>query len=174
MAFRPANDPEDVAGWLDYRQRFTTYMSNGYRVVQDVNGAQDVFGYAATNGVTRYFLTQRIDPHGNQLVFSYSQSDGVVYLNSLTDPDGHQVTFSFSAINGLPMITGVADSYGHSVTLGYDDQACLTSLTDAAGLTSRFEYHYNFGFEVPCKLITPYGTNVFSSYNSGGMAVLGG
>ena len=172
--FSTSDDPLYVAGWLDYRQRFTTYMSNGYRVVQYVNGAQDVFGYAATdnNGVTRYFLTQRINPHGNQLAFSYSQSAGVVYLNSLTDPDGHQVTFSFSAINGLPMITGLADSYGHSVTLGYDDQACLTSITDAAGLTSRFEYHYNSGFEVPCKLITPYGTNVFYSYNSGGTAVL--
>ncbi len=170
--FSTSDDPAYVAGWLDYRQRFTTYMSNGYRVVQYINGALDVFGYAAVDslGATRYFLTQRIDPQGNQLLFSYSQSAGVTYLNSITDPDGHQVTFNFSTVNGLPLITGVADSYGHSVSLGYDAQAYLTSITDAAGLTSSFEYYTFSGAEVPSKLITPYGTNVF--YNFNGAAVL--
>lgn len=93
--FSTTDDASYISGWRDYRQRFTTHTQGGYRTVEYINGAKDVFSYAVTDasGNTRYFMTSRTDPHGDQLTFSYSQTNGVVYLLKVTDPDNHEVTF---------------------------------------------------------------------------------
>jgi RHS repeat-associated protein len=161
VAFDGFSNPDQI----NYRSFWSaTTDGNGTPIIQYADGRQDEFGvgYTDGNGNVRQVLTKRKDIAGKYLAFSYTQTDGVVYLNSIRDADAHVVTFTYTNANNHPRIAGVSDDYGHSVTLSYDENGLLTSVTDAAELVTSFEYFLDPLGTALQKVITPYGTNVFS------------
>src|SRR5487761_2416946 len=191
-------------------------QTNGFQMIYP-DGSKEIFGlcyypeglldnYAAHFAYTgaHAFLTQRIDPQGRVTQLGYqtlTNYNGFWFgygLRYVVDPDGRTNTFNYATnpasfyLYTTPNpweLQGGTDPYGRKVQVGYDFVCgILTSLTDAAGLTSSFKYqtpaftnHYYYwsnGVVMPTNVIglastsagwitnltTPYGTTRFSYF----------
>ncbi|HJW33211.1 MAG TPA: hypothetical protein VJ505_07585 [Holophagaceae bacterium] len=130
------------------------------------DGSMDV--YAQPNGATTYprlvFLTQRIDPAGNALTYTY---DAQMRLVSVQDALGQVTTLSYGLPSDPLKLTKVTDPFGRSATLTYTASGQLASITDAMGLTSSFAYGPNSSTPAATAnfinaMTTPYGTTTFA------------
>ena len=131
------------------------------------DGSQDVFGLTyyvvgnlfSGNSTAEALLTERIDPQGRATQLGYeqfiytnclgAQTIGGLRLRYVVDPDGRTNTFLYADYSAFFNYTPtnpyalkeVDDPYGRKAQFGYDfDSGILTSITDAAGLTSSFQY----------------------------------
>lgn len=187
--------------------------TNGFHLVYP-DGSQDVFGltyydaplvsppYQPTPTITtaEALLTARIDPQGRITRVGYEQLTGTrdLRVKYVVDSDGRTNTFLYStnyeAYGGLNVpihpwnLQEVDDPYGRKVQFGYDFvSGVLTSITDAAGMTSSFQYqaptvtntYYLLPSYTPTNIVglngtnncgwitnlsTPYGNTSFSYY----------
>ena len=120
------------------------------------DGSVETFTQPDTSG-TKYFLTQRTDPSGNNTTFSY---DANLRLLAVTDALG-QVTILTYGLPGDPLkVTRVTDPFGRTCSLSYNDQGQLQSTTDTVGIQSSFGYQA--GSDFIDSLTTPYGTRTFA------------
>ena len=122
------------------------------------NGSVEVYTVpdrAASLPERRIFLTERTDPQGHSISYTYDSS---VRLVAVTDALGQVTTFAYEHGSDPTLLTKVTDPFGRFATLGYDASGRLTSITDAAGMTSTFTYG-NSDFIVA--MTTPYGTTTF-------------
>jgi RHS repeat-associated protein len=164
---------------------------------------------SGANSTARALLTERIDPQGRVTRVGYENTSfGGFRVKYVVDSDGRTNTFLYYTNNSifyLPptpnpwMLTEIDDPYGRKVQLGYAmmvvgnspgaNWGILTNITDAAGMTSYFQYDApvvtnQLLVSGPCgggycptnvaglgfssgwitNLITPYGTNSFAYY----------
>ncbi len=141
--------------------------TNGFRLAYP-DGSQDIFGFTpsapllAGPSTHRALLTQRSDPQGRitQVGYEYAINGTLLgyRVRYVVDPDGRTNTFLYATNNcnlfyNQPapnpwQLIEVDDPYGRKVQLGYAvqlygttaDYGLLTSITDAAGLTSSVQY----------------------------------
>jgi RHS repeat-associated protein len=138
-------------------------------VVSYPNGAKDYYQYVLLNGPNNAkptaFLTAQTDPfsHTNLFLYEetvYQETNSLLLLRHVVDADGRTNTLSYT--NTSPyhaQITGVQDPFGRFIVLQYDSATgMLTNITDAAGLSSSFEYDIE---NQVTSLTTPYGTTTF-------------
>jgi RHS repeat-associated protein len=175
-----------VVGWPteDANGYFWGSPNCGFRLLYP-DGSQDVFGVTyyvsgyldSENSTAEALLSARIDPQGRatQLGYEYFyNSDGSISgfrLRYVVDPDGRTNTLLY--VGNSPTnpwapdpwaLTEVDDPYGRKAEFGSDSNSgVLTSITDAAGLTSSFQY-LGDGSGWITNLTTPYGSTSFSFY----------
>jgi RHS repeat-associated protein len=132
----------------------------------------DQVGYVACDAL----LTRRIDPYGNSIFLTYSNSGTQYFLQSIVDYDGKTTTLGY---NGQGMLTGVSMPYGRSASFTYG-KGQITGSTDAQGMSSSFTYdifpHVDLNpysgqpiLETNIyltSLTTPYGTTSFSHFEA--------
>jgi RHS repeat-associated protein len=131
------------------------------------NGAKDIYSLpdGATTFPRKVFLTQRLDPAGNAITFTY---DGSYRLVAATDAIGQVTTLSYE-LSGQSgdnlLITKVTDPFGRSAKFDYSAAAPrqLVKITDVIGITSQFAYVGDFIYA----MTTPYGTTTFAMGESG-------
>jgi RHS repeat-associated protein len=129
-------------------------------------------GYVACDAL----LTRRIDPYGNSIFLTYSNSGTQYFLQSIVDYDGKTTTLGY---NDQGMLIGVSMPYGRSASFTYG-KGQITGSTDAQGMSSSFTYDifphvdlnpYN-GQPIMetniylTSLTTPYGTTSFSHFEA--------
>lgn len=105
---------------------------------------------------TRVFLTQKIDPQGNSLSFTY---DANLRLVAVTDSIGQVTTLQYT---NTWKVAKVTDPFGRFATFAYDSAGNLTNVTDVIGLSSSFTYG---AAEFITSMTTPYGTTAFTKVN---------
>jgi YD repeat-containing protein len=159
------------------------------------DGSQDIFGltdyhfspdeYTVWGGSgmssSHGFLTQRLDPQGRVTRLGYEVSTNVYSgfswrLKYVVDPDGRTNTFLY---NHGYQIAEIDDPYGRKVTLGYGTNLVtsnlLTSITDAAGMASSFQYQpgmvvWNINpmtgqpYGPPYPPVPPYGNTYYNGW----------
>lgn len=136
---------------------------------------------AATPGYPRtVYLTQRIDPQGNALTYSYGTITGTIgsvtcspsciRLNSITDAAGGVTTFTYAHATNPLLVTKITDPFGRFTTLAYNANNRLQSITDPVGIVSSITYGTAQGgaIDAATALTTPYGTTSFSTTGTGG------
>ena len=123
------------------------------------DGSVEVFTQSdGAVGVTRrVFMTQRIDPQGNALTFTY---DASLRLMSVTDAIGQVTTLSYDLPQDQWKVTKVTDPFGRSALFTYDASGRLKTTTDTIGLTSSVTYNSS-PIEYASSITTPYGTTRF-------------
>jgi YD repeat-containing protein len=135
------------------------------------DGSKEV--YAQANGATvfprKIFLTQRVDPAGNAVIFGY---DGQLRLTTVTDALGQVTSLSYELPTDPLKITKVTDPFGRNAVLSYNALGQLASITDAVGLISSFSYGPtpqmpSAAPDFVNALTTPYGTTTFVFGQSG-------
>jgi len=170
------------------------------------DGSQDIYGLSAgpindfssglqmtTNGfvaagssVGSLLLTQRIDAQGRVTQLGYEYVTNVTELGFyfyrlkyVVDPDSRTNRFIYSKGYNVAQII---DPYGRSTRLEYGANGLLSSLKDAAGLTSSFKYEPGPVFTNSAQhppvlalgtssgwitsLTTPYGTTSFNYFKT--------
>ena len=108
----------------------------------------------------KVFLTERADPAGQALRFEY---DASLRLVAVVDALGQTNRLSYEVSADPFLLTAVEDAFGRRATLSYTPAGQLASITDVAGLTSRFTYAAGDFVDA---LITPYGTTTFVNAES--------
>jgi RHS repeat-associated protein len=129
------------------------------------DGSREVYGKADTMN-SRWFLTALIDPQGNKLQVNY---DANYRITGIVDASNQTTTISYKSNTagdpGFYKVYRVSDPYAtansHFAEFGYDASWRLTSIKDAVGMTSYFEYSTD-GFVT--KMTTPYGPTQFYKY----------
>lgn len=173
----------------------------GFRVLYP-DGSQDLYGLVFLDATSspyrqinnpnqptpvntcRALLTQRIDPQGRKTSLGYQKltptsGQPPYVVRYVVDCDGRTNTYSYNPAN-YNQLTQIQDPYGRSASFGYDSASeLLTSITDAAGLSSSFTYqppvtwttgsglsaiHYYMYSGWISSLVTRYGTTSFSYY----------
>lgn len=118
----------------------------------------EVFEYpdrAASLPNRRIFLTERIDPQGHSLTYTY---DAQIRLIALTDAIGQVTTLDYEDAAYPLNVTKITDPFGRMAALSYDSLGRLASITDAVGMVSSFSYG---GDDFIQSMTTPYGTTAF-------------
>ena len=152
--------------------------TNGLELVYS-DGSKDVFSLFQgdvdqwTASTTRTLLTQRIDPQGRVTKLGYEwpsvRGPRTYRLRYIVDPDGRTNTLKYLAAPAYyNQLAEVDDPYGRKVQLQYGtglNTNLLTSIKDAAGLTSSFSYQPGTGNGWITNLTTPYGISTFSYYD---------
>jgi RHS repeat-associated protein len=183
------------------------------------DGSQEIFGlvgsyYIPTGNIdnvapsapspvyasARFLLTKRIDPEGRTTQLGYElitpHVTGAFRLKYVVDPDYRTNQFSYTATNNF-QVSEIDDPYGRNTTVRYDVTGTPTNITDAAGLSSSFQYpaaqvistanyysgtndlvaFYTFTTNVTgwiTNLSTPYGNTAFAYYEMDDGSVTGG
>ncbi|HAF15738.1 MAG TPA: hypothetical protein DCK99_19005 [Blastocatellia bacterium] len=130
------------------------------------DGSKQVFNLSdgSTSSPRKIFMTQWVDPAGNAVTLSFDSS---FRITTITDALGQVTTLSYE-LSGDPLkITKVAEPFptGRSATFTYTNGQ-LTTITDEIGIQSIFTYAAD-GTNFISSLQTPYGTNNFSTGQSG-------
>lgn len=76
----------------------------------------------------------------------------------MEDAIGQVTTLEYAHASDPTLLTKVTDPFGRFATLGYDAEGRLSSITDAAGMTSTFTYTTGDFIRA---MTTPYGTTSF-------------
>jgi RHS repeat-associated protein len=108
----------------------------------------------------RVFLTERIDPQGQTLTFTY---DANVRLVAVTDAIGQVTTLAYQHPTDALKLTKVTDPFGRYATLTYNAAGQLASITDVINLPSSFVYGPG---DFIASMTTPYGTTAFEKNTS--------
>jgi RHS repeat-associated protein len=119
------------------------------------DGSVEVFGQPMGGAGARVFMTERRDPQGQALTFTYEGSR----LIAVGDALGQVTTLAYEDADPL-RVTRVTDPFGRSALLDYDGSGRLQSITDVIGLVSRFTYGAG---DLVSALETPYGTTRFNA-----------
>lgn len=132
--------------------------------VLNADGSKEIYGQAdgSTVAPRKIFLTQRIDPAGNQTSFAY---DSQLRITTVTDPLGQQTTLSYELAGDPYKITKVTDPFGRTTALTYDPNGRLIKIRDMIGIESSFTYEGSSDFID--SMTTPYGTSVFTDHVDG-------
>jgi YD repeat-containing protein len=152
--------------------------TNSYEMTSP-DGSKKVFSQSngAIGTSRKVFLAQIVDPFGNAATLTYDSS---LRLVAITDAIGQVTTLSYESPFGDDFkITKLTDPFGRFATFEYDSHQRLNKITDVIGLTSRFVYSdvqvfpgvTNFT-DFIVALVTPYGTNTFSTISGGNTRVL--
>jgi RHS repeat-associated protein len=136
--------------------------------MQFPSGAKREFGTSdgSTGSSRRIFLTQVIDPAGNSVRLNYDSS---LRITNITDTIGQATTLAYTNSAFPYAITAVTDPFGRTANFQYNSAGMLTQITDVLGLTSQYTYGTN---DFITALVTPYGTNTFSSGTTNGVTWL--
>ena len=151
--------------------RLTGDQTNGF-CLSLPDGSSRSYGFIVTNasGVFRQaFMTAQRDPQGRATTFfyqPYSAASPVVRLACVVDAEGGTNFVAYNATNyfSTNLVSQVTDRYGRMVSLLYDTQGRLTKIIDVAQIGSSFVYDGN---DAITRLVTPYGTNLFSITETG-------
>lgn len=135
------------------------------------DGSQNIYGFIVTNSSGNFqeaFLTQMINPQGQQTIlnyYSYNNVNPVVRLQSVVDGDGRTNWVYYNSVNSYStnLISQVVDPFGRTNFLAYDGNGHLTNSTDVEGISSSFLYDAN---DIVTNLTTPYGTTSFATTDS--------
>jgi RHS repeat-associated protein len=155
----------------------TNILTSSYEMLFP-DGSKKIFGHRQNfaNSAVIY-LTAVIDPAGNAITFSYDQQERLV---AVIDAIGQVTTISYEHSQESTLITKVTDPFGRFATFDYESFSTvlvingspqtitvrrLNKITDVLGLVSRFEYAGNT--DIVERMITPYGTNTFTTGQSG-------
>ena len=156
-------DPKgNVTAVTDPARQTTTYtydVQNNLAAVIDATGASTRFTYDAAGNIA-----SQTDPNGNTTMFTYDSLNHLLSVTNAgnntttysydksgnrttqTDANGNTTTFEY---NSQGQIIKAKDALGNATTYNYGGAGCascsggtdkLTSITDAAGNTMRFEY----------------------------------
>jgi RHS repeat-associated protein len=116
-----------------------------------------------TNGARRVFMTEKIDPQGNALTFTY---DSTFRLIHVTDAIGQVTTLTYGLSSDTNKITIVTDPFGRFATFQYNSSGQLTNITDTIGINSAFTYGAVNEADFINSLTTPYGITTFTNNNA--------
>ncbi|HEX6719181.1 MAG TPA: RHS repeat-associated core domain-containing protein [Pyrinomonadaceae bacterium] len=127
------------------------------------DGSKEVFSQPSGSSmfVRKLFLSQIIDKTGNTVELAYDSQSRLI---AVTDAIGQVSTLSYDLSDKPLTITRVTDPFGRYASFEYDAAGQLSRITDVIGLTSAFTYGPG---DFVNKLITPYGTTSFSSFQNG-------
>ena len=168
---REANQPTSFDA-VNLGQKWT---SNWITYIQDnpSSPGQQVFRYAAGGGGEPYAgynaSTGQFTPEeNNAAVLVRVSADPITY--ELRFADGSKDVFAASGNKtSYPrnvFLTQKVDAQGNAVTLDYDGQLRLTSVTDAIGQSSTFQYG-NVAFPLAITSVTdPFGRQASMTYDS--------
>jgi RHS repeat-associated protein len=139
------------------------------------DGSKRIFGRRIGASYIDVLLTQVVDPAGNAVTLTYSDTDN--RLLAIIDALGQVTTISYDDPQNSYLISKVTDPFGRFATFEYTTfnilcgpdpdhpMVCpihiLSKITDVVGLVSRFEYIQ----DSMQRMITPYGTNSFTFGN---------
>ncbi len=112
-----------------YKLISTNMMTFVFKGFNDVN---DVF-----------YLTQITDRHGNSITISYEPCSGHESLYRIESVTSCGRSLSFDYYNGSDKLRSVTDPIMRKVYFYYDDNGSLSSLEDAKGQTTSYEYGTN-------------------------------
>jgi YD repeat-containing protein len=121
------------------------------------DGSVEIFGLSdgAAAHQRRVFLTERRDPRGAAMTFTY---DAQFRLVAAVDALGQVSTLDYEDPTDPLKVTKVTDPFGRSATLTYNAAGQLASITDVLGLTSSLAYGPE---DFVAMLTTPHGTTTF-------------
>jgi RHS repeat-associated protein len=165
-----ASDPDFDSGVWAVRT-----VSGGSTTMLDVyyrNGSSEHYERMTVGNAYNMRLISRADATMKSMTFAYDDAPGTSTPNRLltvTLADGAQFSFSYTDMADDYRITGVSGPNSRSVSFGYSTVSgtdVLSSITDAVGLVSSFEYDSSTW--AITKLTTPYGDTTFTHYASDG------
>ena len=141
--------------------------SNSYEL-QFRSGVKKEFtkSNGATGSTRLIFMTQVIDPAGNAVQLNYDPS---LRITNIVDAIGQSTILTYGNATYPYAVTMVTDPFGRSATFQYNAQGLLTQIKDVLGLSSKYSYGTNDFINA---LVTPYGTNTFSSGTTNGVTYL--
>jgi len=141
--------------------QMTRTSGSSYQCVYP-DGSMEIFSQPDnTNGPRHVFLTQKKDPAGNTLNFTYDSTNRLV---SVTDAIGQVTTVSYALTTDIYKITKVADPFGRYATFNYNGSGQLTNITDEIGISTTFAYNSGGGeADFVNSMTTPYGTTTFTN-----------
>jgi RHS repeat-associated protein len=151
-------------GYEKYDQTLLRQLTpDSYELVSR-DGSKLIFSKSdgSTGSSRKVFLTYVVDPFDNFVALDY---DSNLRITSITDTIGQSTTLTYGLPGDIYKVTKVTDPFGRFATFDYDGNGRLTRITDIIGLTSQFLYQGAGDFIA--SLVTPYGTNVFTSVDSG-------
>ena len=151
--------------------RLTGDQTNGF-CLSLPDGSSQSYGFMVTNasGIFKQaFITAQRDPQGRATTFSYqpySPASPAVRLAYVVDAEGGTNFVAYNATNyySTNLVSQVTDRFGRTVSLLYDTQGRLTNIIDVAQIGSSFVYDGN---DAITRLMTPYGTHLFSITETG-------
>jgi YD repeat-containing protein len=151
------------------------------------DGLQFIFSQSDGSAGTsrRILLSQVVDPQGNAATLTYQTAVfGILQLVAITDAIGQVTTLTYGTGVLSYKLVQVTDPFSRSATFDYvlhqvgsytcgsPPHACpiyayqLYSITDVQGMTSQVTYA-PYEEPVVTSLITPYGTNIFNTGETG-------
>lgn len=150
-----------TTNWLSYIQDDPT--TPGSQVLRYVGGggAETYSGY---------------DPSTD--AFNPELDNGALLVMTATDPVAYELDFRdgskdvFSASDGKTayprkvFLTKIVDAHGNAVTLSYDAQMRLTSVTDAVGQSTNFQYGNTSSPLLVTGITDPFGRHATLGYDS--------
>jgi RHS repeat-associated protein len=116
--------------------------------------AQQSFGL----GQRRAYLKYIYDPQGREVFLNYSETNGIMRLNSVNDVMNRTTQFYYKSAN-LGRVTEIVDPYNRTNRFSYSGSGALTNITNPEGYGAGFAYD---GQGVVTNLATPYGTTTFA------------
>ncbi len=144
-------------------------MSRGPSATRSsIGGSDNLYGFPISFGVgiSRYFLTNRMDRYGRVAHYGYTNvnvgGSDYVRLTSMKDKDGRTNTLSYTNTAFPRLITSVTDPYNRTAHFIYDNVGRLTNITDMASMSSSFKYDSSGAIT---NMVTPYGTNSFRYFH---------
>ena len=161
----PAPDGTYAQTWKSKAQVVRTSISPLKFERRLPDGSLEIYaqGDGGPVGYRRVFLTEVIDPQGQEVTLSY---DAQLRLIALTDAIGQVTTLAYDSPIDALKLTSVTDPFGRRSTFAYTDRAQLASVTDVLGLTSKMTYTSG---DFVAGLTTPYGTSTFRHEGSAGL-----
>ena len=131
------------------------------------NGSKQVFTLSdgSSSFPRKIFMTQWVDPAGNDVTIGY---DGSFRVTALTDALGQVTTIAYELPSDPLKITKVTEPFptGRYASFAYNGNGQLTAITDEIGIQSIFTYTID-GSNFITSLQTPYGTSTFTTGQSG-------
>src|SRR5207247_10660332 len=104
-------------------------------------GSENLYGFPVNYGagITRYFLTNRMDRYGRQAYYTFANINvngtNYVRLTTVKDKDGRTCTLSYTNTTFPRLITAVSEPYGRTARFIYDGSGRLTNIVDMGGLS---------------------------------------
>jgi YD repeat-containing protein len=155
--------PKWTINWLSFIK--DNPSNAGVSVFRYVAGGGSVnySGYVASTGAFKRetrdaSLLVRVS--ANPIVYERRLADGGVEIYSKPKPENTNLRRVF--------LTQKIDPYGNAVTLNYDDQWRLTSITDATGRITRFDYALTTNPLLITRITDPFGRSALIGYDAGG------
>jgi RHS repeat-associated protein len=117
-------------------------------------------------GLHKYYLTEFKDNNNNTVTLDVNLENGLI--KSIKGPSGRQITFTFDEVNNLCTRINTPSLDTRHMDFEYDNNNCLTQITDMAGYKAKYEYDEDLYLD---KIIAENDSQTVFEYASRGSAM---